>query len=276
MESSSQSPAQPSTPPKLRLDFQWRKWRTYISDETQKDKPRYTLHYKLLSPQLRFRNNVNNEIIGNGILHFFSIDADWDLYGRQDTMVAQKRWKMIYSFRSMALSTDGQPVTLTWLSETGFKTWDFVCVDPNQLPLARFTANAFGLKHLATIEFTGPVANSQLFQEEIMVTGVTLAYCAALRFSSISGVAGALASDPGHDKKYPPASRPPPAPQPQGPDYGQYEAYGQPAAGPAAGQEGSAAASSAVDPSESQPVSGKGQATSEGELRERNTSQAHI
>ncbi|KAJ5171971.1 hypothetical protein N7492_004564 [Penicillium capsulatum] len=273
MDASSQPPApstaQPSTPPRLRLDFQWRKWRTYISNENEKDKPRYTLHYKLLAPQLRFRNNVNNEIIGNGILHFFSIDADWDLYGRQDIMVAQKRWKCIYSFRSMALSTDGQPVTLNWVSESGFKTWDFVCVDPNQMPLARFTANTFGLKHLATIEFTGPVANSQLFQEEIMVTGVTLAYCAAVRFSSLSGVVNSLASDPGHDKKYPPASLPPP--QPQGPDYGQYEAYGQSAAPVAP-----AGASSSVDASaEPRAAPAKGQTTADGELRERHTSEAH-
>lgn len=256
-----ESASQPSTPPKLRLDFQWRKFRTYISDETRRETPRYTLHYKLLAPQLRFRNNANNEIIGNGLLHYFSIDADYDLYGRQDTMVAQKRWSVVYSFRSMALSTDGQPVTLNWVSESGFKRWDFVCVDPDQLPLARVTANTFGLKHLATIEFTGPVANSQLFQEEIMVTGVTLAYCAAFRFGSVSGLAGNLASNPGHDKKYAPASQPP-VPQPQGPDYGQYEACGQPA----------------MDPSpESQQTPAKGESTPErGELRERNPPQAHV
>lgn len=254
---SSQAPApaqqptsQPaSAPTRLRLDFQWLKFKTYISDEKDKKKRLYTLHYRPLTPQLRFRNNATQQIFGTGGLHFLSVDADYDIHGREDVMVAQKRWGLTYSFRSMALSTNGLPVTLHWVSESGFKNWDFVCVDEQQMPLAKFTTNIWGMKHIASIEFTGPMANSQAFREEVIVTGTTLSYCAALRATSLSGLASTLASDPAHDKKY--------AVQPQGPDHGQYAAYGSPPAyGPPAE---SSTATGAQPPGDNQAVQRKGQ-----------------
>lgn len=100
------------------------------------------------------------------------------------------------------MSDTDKPVTLTWTSDSNFKTWDFVCVDEQQMPIAKFTANIWAMKKLGKIEFMGPKADREALRDEILVTGLTLVYCMTLRSSSIFSLFGAFFASPGHDKKY--------------------------------------------------------------------------
>lgn len=47
----------------------------------------------------------------------------------------------------------------------------------------------------------GPRAGSDALRDEIVVTGLTLVYCMALRSTSILSFFGAFFASPGHDKK---------------------------------------------------------------------------
>jgi hypothetical protein len=61
---------------------------------------------------------------------------------------------------------------MTWTSSGGcFKTWDFVCMDEQQIPVAKFSANLWAIKKVGRIEFLGLKADSDAVRDEIVVTG---------------------------------------------------------------------------------------------------------
>lgn len=72
-------------------------------------------------------------------------------------------------------------------------------MDENQLPVAKFSANIWALKKVGNIEFVGKAATSKDIQDEILVTGLTLFYCMALRSNNILSLFGAIFSRPGND-----------------------------------------------------------------------------
>ncbi|KAJ5103237.1 hypothetical protein N7532_003766 [Penicillium argentinense] len=191
-----------SSPPRLSIDFGWRKFKSLISNEnTPNADPLYVVDYQIIKAGLKFKHYANGEIFGLGRMGVVSIDADYELHGRKDQIVAQSRLKTSYAHRSVAASTTDKPVTLTWYSDSNFTKWDFICCDEQQLPVAKLTMNLWGLKQIGRIEFMGPMAHSQELQEEIVVTSLTLAYQMALRISNLLNLAGALFARPGHEPK---------------------------------------------------------------------------
>lgn len=76
---------------------------------------------------------------------------------------------------------------MTWTSESDFKTWDFICLDPQQMPVAKFSANMWAWKKIGKVEFLKP-ANEQA-REEIVVMG------------NILSVFGAIFAKPAHQEK---------------------------------------------------------------------------
>lgn len=199
----SQSPSPERTkPPVLNVEMQWRKWKAAVTEANNPTAgPLYYTEFKTRSNNLIYKRAADNKTIGTGTLHTFKIDADYELHGRKDTLVAQKRFRTVYTHRSLAMSETDKPVTLTWTSDSDFKSWDLVCVDELQMPVARFMTNVWATKQYGRIEFTGPRAGSEALRDEIVVTGMTLVYCMALRSASILSLFGALFASPGHDKK---------------------------------------------------------------------------
>lgn len=203
------SSSQPDSPaPTYRVEYTWYNFKARIYDDNSPDNqnPLYIADFaKLRQPHAIYKRASSSEIIGTGTIHFFNIDADVEVHGRRDKLVAQKRFRTIYNHRSVAMSEDDdkKPVTMTWTSDSGFKTWDFVCVDENQMPVARFSANIWRMVKLGRIEFVGRKAKeSQALREELIVTGLTLVYHVMVRMSNVFGVLGALVASPGHDRKY--------------------------------------------------------------------------
>ncbi|KAJ5988688.1 hypothetical protein N7481_003898 [Penicillium waksmanii] len=198
----SRGPQSSSVPPRLSVDFGWRKFKSLLSDENSpKAEPLYILEYQLAKKRLKFKRYSTGEVFGLGDLNVISIDADYEVHGRKDQIVAQSRLKTSYAHRSTAASTIDAPVTLTWSSDSNFTTWDFVCCDEQQLPVAKLTMNIWGLKKIARIEFMGLAEQNQELQEELVVTSLTLGYQMALRTGNLLSLVGALFARPGHEPK---------------------------------------------------------------------------
>lgn len=200
---SSDIPQYTQTPSKsaaFTVDFTWKKWKGIVSDVNNPSDALYTIHYSpfSLAANMVFKKAPGEEVIGIGKLNAVSINADYELRGQKAHLLAQKRWKTVYTHRSLNFSDTESPVTMTWTSDCGFKTWDFVCVDDQQMPVAKFSANAWGMTKIGKIEFMGPKADDRAAQEEIMVTGITLFYCMMLRCNNIFNFFGAVFARPGH------------------------------------------------------------------------------
>ncbi|KAJ5849392.1 hypothetical protein N7534_008081 [Penicillium rubens] len=138
---------------------------THLLQKYTKCRSRYILSYPLAKKRLKFKGYSTGELFGVGCLNLVSIDADYEVHGRKDQIVAQRRLKTSYAHRSTAALTTGKPVTLTWYSDSNFTKWDFICCDEQQLPVAKFTLKIWGVRKLGRIKFMGPMAHNQKLQE---------------------------------------------------------------------------------------------------------------
>ncbi|KAJ6021764.1 hypothetical protein N7540_007268 [Penicillium herquei] len=188
----------------LQIDFKWGKFTSRISDTQNTEVPLYMVKYKIFSQkQLVYLSGATQDVIGTGSIHMINIDADYECHGRKDTLVAQKRLSTIYTHRSGVLKNyDNTPVVLTWTGDIGLTKWDFVCVDEQQMPVAKFSANLWGIKKLGKIQLMGQAAYDESLRDEMVITGMTLAYCMITRMNNIFSLVGAIFGEPGHDKKY--------------------------------------------------------------------------
>ncbi|KPM44876.1 hypothetical protein AK830_g1598 [Neonectria ditissima] len=185
----------------LQVDFSWKKFKALITEKGKSNDPVYVVHFQTIkSPSILFKS-ANGTTIGSGTLHPISINADYAIHGQKGTLKALKRFQTEYTHLSYAYSDSEEPATMRWTSNCGFKTWDFVCLDQNELPVAKFSANAWAINKIGKIEFLGPKATSQAARDEIVVTGLTLFYCMTLRSTSILSFFGAIFARPGPLKK---------------------------------------------------------------------------
>lgn len=178
--------------PTLQVDFIWKKYKTLIT-ELDKSEPVYIVDFNTFkSPSMVYKSAADDKTIGTGTLHPISIHADYEIYGQKRQLKALKRWKTAYTHLSHAFSDTDSPVTMTWTSECGFKTWDFICLDEQQMPVAKFSSNVWALKKLGNIEFLGSKATSKAARDEIVVVGMTLYFCMLLRTNNILSVVGSI------------------------------------------------------------------------------------
>ncbi|KAE8445935.1 hypothetical protein EG329_012714 [Mollisiaceae sp. DMI_Dod_QoI] len=183
---------------KLQVDFQWKKFKTLISEENAgKAKPLYIVQYRVSKPCLVFKTPANDSVIGTGTTHAISIDADCEIRGKPTKIKALKRFKTEYTYLSSAFSGTDAPVTMTWTANYGLKTWDFVCLDMKQVSVARFSVNVWGIKRIGDVEFLGSKATNEAAREEIVITGLTLFYCMYIRIFSVLSLFGAVLARPG-------------------------------------------------------------------------------
>ncbi|KAA8568881.1 hypothetical protein EYC84_007860 [Monilinia fructicola] len=189
--------SQPSENPHqtLTVDFSWKKFKSLITTtgSDSPSKPLYIVSYKSFKPNLVFKSALDDSTLGTGTLHPISIDADCSVRGRPIKIKALKRFKTEYTHLSHTFSssssdphTDRPPVQMTWTSSSGWKTWDFICLDEQQMPVAKFSANTMSLRNVGRVEFLGPtLMANEAFREEIVVVGMTLMYTMVLRSTSI-------------------------------------------------------------------------------------------
>ncbi|KAL4792775.1 hypothetical protein BDV19DRAFT_367724 [Aspergillus venezuelensis] len=182
---------------KLQVDFSWKRFKgliTYADDTSDDPSPLYIVHWNAVkSPHLTFKRPSDDHTVGTGTLHLVRINADYTVNKRSGTLVAQRRFKTLYTHESHAYADPetGRPTTLTWTSDSGFTTWDFVCVDEHQRPVARYSAKIWGLKKIGYVEFMDDGVLTEAMRDEIVVTGITLFYCMWLRVNNIFSLFGA-------------------------------------------------------------------------------------
>jgi len=183
----------------LQVDFSWRKFKSLITEKDDPEsKPLYIVNYKALKPNLLFQTAADNSTFGTGTIHGFKIHADCEFNRQPIKIKALKRWKTAYTHLSHSFSDTDAPVVMTWTSDSDFKTWDFICLDEQQMPVAKFSANIWTLKKVGNIEFMAErTATSEAARQEIVITGMTLMYCMAMRTSSLFSFFGAFFASTG-------------------------------------------------------------------------------
>ncbi|KAE9376602.1 hypothetical protein N431DRAFT_435876 [Stipitochalara longipes BDJ] len=191
--------AQPEST-KLELDFSWTKFRSYVISPSNPSKPLYSIGFKTMKSQLTFKSGSDDTIFGTGFLPGISIDTECTIHGREIKLRAKKRFTFQYEYLSNVFlkGEDGERKgqTMTWVCDTGLKTWDYVCLDGRQMPVARFQANIWGIKKIGWLELLGEVAEREDMRDEVLVTGITLFYVTVLRSGSWPSFLGAVFATP--------------------------------------------------------------------------------
>jgi hypothetical protein len=186
----------------LRVDFSWTKFRNIISEDNgQSRTPRYIQHFRPTKPQLRFVSADNGKQMGEGSFYQVSISAACMANDRVIELRPSKRWKTKYRFLSHAFAPPSAPDTLVpmiWTADSGLKTWDFVCLDENQLPIAQFSANWWALKAVGKFRFEKSAENLTDYQrDEVVITGLTVLYTMTSRMNNPLALIGAAFAKPG-------------------------------------------------------------------------------
>lgn len=210
MDSSLETPQQqkdlvPAQGRTLQVDFSWKKFTALIADKDNPgSEPIYIVDFKPTKPHLVFKSAADNSVLGSGTLHTISINADCEIRGHAIKLEALKRFKTEYTHLSHAFSNTDAPVPMTWSSSSDWKNWDFICLNRDQLPVAKFSANIWGVKRIGNVEFLEPTSDAA--RDEIVVVGLTLFYCMVLRMNNVLSLFGAVFSRPGHACKGTPAT----------------------------------------------------------------------
>ncbi|KAF7719697.1 Uncharacterized protein PECH_004199 [Penicillium ucsense] len=177
----------------LSVDFAWSNFKSLVTDASDESKtPLYIVSCNVLTSNLTFKTGPDDKVMGTSSVHAISISPDYELHGVKGTLQAQHRLRTIYSHTSTIFSDSGAPVKMTWTSQSGFKNWDFICVDEMQQPVAKFSASLWNPKKWATIEILGPKAHDVRARDEIVLVGFTLYWCMVVRMNNPLNLLGSV------------------------------------------------------------------------------------
>lgn len=178
-----------------KVDFSWKTFKGVITD-TQTNALVMDIDCKRITkPHLKFKD-PKNVVIGKASFNVVSIHAECEVRGRPKRIQAMKRWATEYTYLSDAFAQDSDaPVPMYWTSSSGFKHWDFILLDSNKEPVARFHSNIWCVSKLGFLEFMGDY--SEETKEEICITGCSVYYNTLLRMNNVFQVFGAIGAKTG-------------------------------------------------------------------------------
>jgi hypothetical protein len=196
------SPIQHFDTPKgltLQVDFAWSKFRNIVSEKNGDQlTPLYIQHFRPTKPQLRFETAHDNVKIASGTIKNISISAECELNGKTIELKPLARWKTKYNYLSTTLSPDSSPVAISWITSSSMKIWDFICVDANQIAIAKFSVNIWAMKQVGNFHFEKSAeAISKEARDEIVVMGLTLMYVMVCRMNNPLNLLGSVFAKPG-------------------------------------------------------------------------------
>lgn len=191
-----------SMPSKLDIVYSWTKNKATLNNADNPSERLYIADFHTVkAPHVIFESATDGSRIGTGTVHAISIDAKYEIHGRKGTLQAMRRLKAEYTYPSYALSEDGKtPVAMKWIMSCGLKNWDFVCLDDQEMPIAKIKANTWACKKAGVIEFMNTEALSPELRDEVVVTGVTLWLCMLLRSTNFFSLFGAMFAKTGRVK----------------------------------------------------------------------------
>ncbi|KAF2833376.1 hypothetical protein CC86DRAFT_400002 [Ophiobolus disseminans] len=185
----------------LKVDFAWSKFKNTVSEKSPTGAltPLYIQHFRPLKPQLRFESLHNNQQIATSVIKNVAISADVILHNHPILLQPLKRWKTEYNYLSHTLSPDpNTPAPVTWITNVTLKTWDFICLDANQMPIAKFSANIWALTQVGNFHFDKSAAEvSTEARDEVVVMGLTLFYVMVTRMNNPLNLLGSVMAKPG-------------------------------------------------------------------------------
>lgn len=179
----------------LRVDFAWSKFKNIISEMNgDKETPIYIQHFRPLKPQLRIDNASNNQQIATGSINTFAISAECTVNNQTIAIKPVKRWKTHYNYLSTNLSADPTtPTPITWIANSSLKIWDFVCLDANQIAIAKFSVNWWAIKQVGNFYFEKSADRvSKEARDEVVITGLTLLYVMTTRINNPLNIVGSV------------------------------------------------------------------------------------
>ena len=180
----------------LKVDYVWSKFCNTISEKNGDQlQPLFIQHFRATKPNLRFESAADGSAFATSVIHHFSIRTECVIRGQELKIQPLSRLKTRYNYLSQVLAPtpDAAPVPITWVTETSKKTWDFVCLDPNQLPIARFSVNIWAPDASGQLPTTRSQSTriTDAVRDEILVTGMTLLYVMMVRMNNPLSLLGA-------------------------------------------------------------------------------------
>ena len=178
-----------------KVDFKWKKFKGVITDN-KTSAPIMNIDCKgMTKPQLKVKN-PKDELIGTASFNVFSIHAECEIRGRPKRIQAMRRFATEYTYLSDAFAQgNDSPVPMYWTSSSGFKHWDFILLDSNKEPVARFHSNIWAVSKLGFLEFMGDYSAET--KEEICITACSVYYNTLLRMNSVFRFFGAIVAKTG-------------------------------------------------------------------------------
>jgi hypothetical protein len=182
-----------------KVDFTWKSFKGIITDARTNDHIMDVDCKHLTNPLVKFIN-PSKDLIGTASFNAVSIHAECEIRGRHKKIQAMKRMATEYTYLSDAFAHGDSPVPMYWTSSTGFKHWDFILLNSNQEPMARFRSSLWAVTKLGFLEFMGDY--SAEIKEEILITGFSVYYNTLWRannffqlFGAIGGKVGPIETD---------------------------------------------------------------------------------
>lgn len=172
-----------------KVDFTWKKFKGIITDTKTNEHIMDIDCKRMTKPHLKFKNPQKN-VVGTASFNVFSIHAECEVHGRAKRIQAMKRWATEYNYLSDAFAQGDSPMPMYWTSTSGFKHWDFILLDANKEPVARFHSNIWAVTKLGFLEFMGDYSAET--KEEILITGCSVYYNTLLRMNNVFQVFGAV------------------------------------------------------------------------------------
>ncbi len=179
----------------LEINWQWKKWRNDIGIKNGKEvQPLMIQRFKPMKGNLTFESAVDGTEIAKSKIHSFKICAETTIRGREIELKPLSKLLTRYNYLSHTLVpyVGAAPVPITWVTEYSMKIWDFICLDQNEQPIAKFSANIWAVKEVGNFYFEKPADQiTDAARDEILITGTTLLYTMVTRMNNPLNLVGA-------------------------------------------------------------------------------------
>jgi hypothetical protein len=185
----------------LQVDFAWSKFRNVVSEKSPSGTltPLYIQHFCATKPNLRIDDAGTNTQIATGTIHAIKISSTATVNGHTILIKPLKRWKTQYNYLSPALSSDPSNPTapVSWITNVSAKHWDFICLDANQIAIAKFSVNWWALKEVGNFHFEKNKAElSKGLRDEVVTAGLTILYVMMTRMNNPLNLLGSVFAKP--------------------------------------------------------------------------------
>jgi hypothetical protein len=146
----------------------------------------YTVDLHLRKPNMIFKSGSTENTIGTVGFPSLSSKIKTRVHDQDITLDVKMTFKTGFKREITYESPALQNSRLTWRSKSCFKVFDFECLDEMSVPLAKFTAHSsLTLTKAGRFDFFGSRASSGIVMDEVLVTGLALAYYTVIQTTVI-------------------------------------------------------------------------------------------